>query len=139
SVNAGAALKNLWAGRGAAFGDIDGDGDVDIVLTGIGQKAYLLRNEGGNRNSWIAIKTQGTKSNRDGLGCRVKVISSSGLTQYWTVNTAVGYLSASDKRLTVGLGGDKSARLVEIVWPSGTVQRFENVAAGTVVSAVEPH
>ena len=72
----------------------------------------------------------GSKSNRDGIGCRVKVVSASGLTQYFTVNTAVGYLSASDKRLLVGLGDDPVAKLVEIRWPSGVVQTFENVKAG---------
>src|SRR5262249_36417357 len=63
-IEAGVVLKNLWAGRGAAFGDIDGDGDTDIVITSIGDKAYLLRNNGGNRNSWIVLQTRGTKSNR---------------------------------------------------------------------------
>jgi hypothetical protein len=80
----------------------------------------------------------GRKSNRDGIGCRVKVVSPSGLTQYFTVNTAAGYLSANDKRLLVGLGGDSSARLVEIRWPSGAVQRLENVAAGQTLLATEP-
>ncbi len=79
-----------------------------------------------------------TKSNRDGIGCRVKFVSASGLAQYFTVNTAVGDLSASDKRLIAGLGGDPTAKLVEIRWPSGVVQRFENVKAGQVLKAIEP-
>jgi len=65
------------------------------------------------------------------------VVSASGLAKYFTVNTAVGYLSASDKRLIVGLGGDSTAKLVEIRWPSGVVQRFENVKAGQMLKAVE--
>ncbi len=81
-------------------------------------------------NNWLQIRTVGTRSNRDGIGCRVKVVSASGLTQYFTVTTAVGYLSASDKRLIVGLGRDTVATLVEIRWPSGVVQTFENVKAG---------
>ena len=68
----------------------------------------------------------------------MKVVSASGLTQYFTVNTAAGYLSASDKRLLVGLGGDSTATLVEIRWPSGVVQKFDNVKAGQTLTATEP-
>jgi hypothetical protein len=137
-VNAGDVFEQAWAGRGAAFGDLDNDGDVDVVLSNVGQHALVLRNEGGNRNNWLQIRTVGSKSNRDGIGCRVKVVSASGASQYFTVSPAVGYLSASDKRLTVGLGADGIAALVEIRWPSGVVQTFENVKAGQMVTATEP-
>lgn len=134
----GAAFQTEWAGRGAAFGDLDNDGDVDVVISNVGQKATVLRNDGGNRNHWLGIQTIGQKSNRDGIGSRVKVVSASGLTQYFTVNTAVGYLSASDKRLLVGLGSDSTAKLVEIRWPSGALQKFENVKTGQWLKATEP-
>ncbi len=137
-VDAGDVFQQPWAGRGAAFGDLDNDGDVDIVLSNVGQNAVVLRNEGGNRNNWIQIKTVGTTSNRDGIGSRVKVVAASGKSQYFTVSPAVGYLSASEKRLTVGLGPDASAALVEIRWPSGVVQKFENVKAGQTLTATEP-
>jgi hypothetical protein len=137
-VVAGEAFEREWAGRGAAFGDLDNDGDLDIVVSNLGQKAYVLRNDGGNKNHWLGIAAQGTVSNRDGIGARVKVVCQSGMTQYYTVNTASGYLSASDKRLTVGLGGDDNAKLVEIRWPSGIVQKFENVKSGQYLKAVEP-
>jgi len=133
----GAAFQQPWAGRGAAFGDLDNDGDIDVVVSNVGQSAFVLRNDGGNRNHWLAIRTVGQKSNRDGIGCAVKVVSASGLTQYFTVSTAVGYLSASDKRLLVGLGADASATLVEIRWPSGIVQTFRNVKAGQTLVATE--
>jgi hypothetical protein len=134
----GEAFQQDWAGRGAAFGDLDNDGDVDVVVSNVGQKAFVLRNDGGNRRNWIAIRTVGTKSNRDGIGCQVKVVSASGSTQYFTINTAVGYLSASDKRLLVGLGDDSTAKLVEIRWPSGVVQKFDDVQSGRTLIATEP-
>jgi enediyne biosynthesis protein E4 len=133
----GPAFQTDWAGRGAAFGDLDNDGDVDIVVSNLGQKASVLRNDGGNRRNWIGIQTVGTKSNRDGIGSRVKIVSASGLTQFFTVNTAIGYLSASDKRINVGLGPDSFAKMIEITWPSGIVQKFESVKAGQMLKAVE--
>jgi len=137
-ADAGDVFQQPWAGRGAAFGDLDNDGDVDIVLSNVGQNAVVLRNDGGNRNNWIQINTRGTTSNRDGIGSRVKVVSSSGKSQYFTVSPAAGYLSASEKRLTVGLGADASAALIEIRWPSGVVQKLENVKAGQTLTATEP-
>jgi hypothetical protein len=137
-VLAGDVFRKDWAGRGAAFGDLDNDGDVDVVVSNVGQQAVVLRNEGGNRNQWLGLRLAGRKSNRDGIGARVKVVSASGLTQHALVTTAVGYLSASDKRLIVGLGSEATAKLVEIRWPSGTVQRFENAKAGQFLEAKEP-
>jgi enediyne biosynthesis protein E4 len=134
----GDVFQRSWAGRGAAFGDLDNDGDIDIVVSNVGQQALVLRNDGGNRRNWLSIRTVGTRSNRDGIGCRVKVASASGVTQYATVNTAAGYLSASDRRLVVGLGSDTSAKRVEVRWPSGTTQAFENVQAGAMLVATEP-
>ncbi len=137
-VDAGDVFQQTWAGRGAAFGDLDNDGDVDIVLSNVGQSAIVLRNDGGNKQNWLQIKTVGTKSNRDGIGCRVKVVTGSGLSQYFTVSPAVGYLSASDRRLTAASARTRAATLVEIRWPSGVVQKFENVKAGQTLTATEP-
>jgi hypothetical protein len=137
-TDAGPAFQSRWAGRGAAFGDLDNDGDVDIVVANVNQKAYVLRNEGGNRNHWIRVQATGRRSNRDGIGCEVKVVSASGLTQHYTIQTAAGYLSASDKRLIAGLGADSFAKLIEVRWPGGAIQRFENVRAGLTLKVVEP-
>jgi hypothetical protein len=137
-VAPGEVFQKDWAGRGAAFGDLDNDGDTDVVVSNVGQKAIVLRNDGGNQKGWLEIQTVGKKSNREGIGCRVKVVSESGLSQHFTINTAVGYLSASDRRLLVGLGLDATAKLVEIRWPSGAVQKFENVKARQVLVATEP-
>ncbi len=134
----GDMFRKDWAGRGAAFGDLDNDGDMDVVVSNVGQNAFVARNDGGNRRHWLAVRFSGTKSNRDGIGCRVKVVSASGLTQHFTINTAAGYLSASDKRLLVGLADDSAASLVEIRWPSGIVQKFDNVKAGQTLMSTEP-
>src|SRR5262249_26368902 len=125
----GDVFREDWAGRGAAFGDIDDDGDVDVVVSNVGQRALVLRNDGGNASHCIRTRPTGTRSNRDGIGCRVKVVSASG-TRYYGVTTAVGYLSASDRRLVVGLGSASTASLVEIRWPSGVVQSLRDVPAG---------
>jgi hypothetical protein len=137
-VAPGDVFQGEWAGRGAAFGDLDNDGDVDVVVSNVGQRALVLRNDGGNARHWLGIRTVGTASNRDGIGCRVKVASASGPTQHFTVSTAMGYLSASDRQLRVGLGSSASASLVEIRWPSGAVQRLENVASGQTLVVKEP-
>jgi enediyne biosynthesis protein E4 len=137
-VAAGEAFTRDWPARGAAFGDLDNDGDTDVVVSNVGERALVLRNDGGNRRSWLGIRASGRTSNKDGIGCRVKVVSALGATQYATVTTALGYLSASDPRLLVGLGDAPSARLVEIRWPSGVVQELRDVAAGQAIVANEP-
>ena len=134
----GDVFHKAWAGRGAAVGDLDNDGDLDIVVSNVGQKAFVLRNDGGNRGHWLAIRAVGSRSNRNGIGCRVKVVTASGLTQHFTINTAAGYLSASDRRLVVGLGADAAATLVEIRWPGGAVQTFDGVMSGQTLVANEP-
>ena len=138
TVEGGPGMQKAWAGRGAALGDLDEDGGIDIVVTNIGQHAYLLSNRGASQNGWVRVALKGKHSNRDGIGCRVKAVSGDGLTQFYTVNTAAGYLSASDKCLLIGLGVSREASLVEITWPSGAKQHFEKIASGKTIQADEP-
>jgi hypothetical protein len=137
-VSPGDVFSREWAGRGAAFGDLDDDGDTDVVVGNVGQPAVVLRNEGGSQGQWLGLRLVGKRSNRDGIGGRVRVVTDGGRDQHFEVQTAVGYLSASDKRLLVGLGRAAAAKLVEVRWPSGAVQRLENVAARQVVTVTEP-
>lgn len=125
-------------GKGTAAGDLDNDGSTDIVTTNLGEDAYVLHNNSGQNNHWIGFVPRGTRSNRDGLGCRIKIVTASGLTQYYTVNTAASYLSASDRRVVAGLGKDETVKLIEARWPGGTVQKIENVRAGQWLKLVEP-
>lgn len=123
--------------RGAAFADFDGDGRVDVAVTALGRPAVVLRNVAGAGNRWIAFRLTGTRSNRDGIGARVRIETAAGK-QWNHVTTAVGYASASEKTVRFGLGRADRVKVVEIVWPSGTTQRLEGVAAGRVVEVREP-
>jgi enediyne biosynthesis protein E4 len=122
--------------RGSAIGDLNGDGKLDVVASALGAPAEIWMNESPNNNHWLEIKLQGTKSNRDGIGARIKVVSKSG-TQYDQMSTARGYASSSAGPVHFGLGQDSVAELVEIRWPSGIVQRLQNVAADHVVTVKE--
>jgi hypothetical protein len=119
--------------RGAAQGDFDNDGDLDIVVNVNGGPAVLYRNDGANQNRFVRVKTIGTESNRDGIGARVTVTRPDGQTQWRRVHTGSSYASQSDTSLTFGLGSQPRARSIEVAWPSGQVDRIEDVPANHVV------
>jgi enediyne biosynthesis protein E4 len=139
SKASGAVFQIPFAARGAAFGDLNNDGFVDVAVNCNDGAALVLMNRGGNGNHWLMVNTIGTRSNRDGIGARIRVVSESGLEQYGFVSAAGSYASANDKRVHFGLGRDATARLIEIAWPAGATQRLENVHADQVVTATEPH
>ena len=136
SAESGPAFRIKHVGRGAAVADFDNDGDLDIVIADCGGPALLYRNDGGNRNHWLAIKAQGRESNRFGLGSKVRV-TAGGVTQYREINPSGSYLSTSDMRLYIGLGKETIVQRLEIEWPLGKKQVLENVPAGQILNLDE--
>ena len=119
-------------GRGAAFGDLDNDGSMDVVMTVLNGRPMVLRNPGGKGGHWLMLRLVGTRSNRDGFGAKVRANG-----QYVYCTSAGSYLSAHDKRVHFGLGAARDAE-VEIRWPSGTVQKLGRVAADRILTVKEP-
>jgi hypothetical protein len=132
----GAALSRPRSGRGLATGDYDNDGDPDLLLLGIGEPPALLRNDGGNRRAWLGVRLVGQRSNRDGIGARVRV-EAGGRARWKPVLGGGSYASASDVRLLFGLGGARRVDRVEVRWPSGVVQTLTDVAVNQYVTVVE--
>jgi hypothetical protein len=133
---AGPGLKLLRSGRGAAFADFNNDGDLDIVINNQNDSPTLLRNDGGNQNHWITIRTEGTKSNRDGIGARIALFAG-GRRQIGEVHSGGSYLSQSDLRAHFGLGQATMIDWLEIRWPSGITDKLEKVPADQLLSVQE--
>lgn len=123
--------------RGSAFGDLNADGKLDVVVNALNAPAEIWMNDSSGANHWIEFKLQGTKSNRDGIGARIKVVTKSG-TQYNHMTTSCGYASSSAGPVHFGLGSNTSVELVEIHWPSGIVQQMKDVAGDRIVAVKEP-
>jgi len=137
STQAGPDMQVRAAHRGCAFGDLNNDGKIDVVVSAIGDHAELLYNTTTNNNHWILLQTIGVKSNRDGIGTRIKVTGESGLVQYNHVTTAGSFASSSDKRVHFGLGRDTRIKEIELRWPSGRIQVLQNVKADQILKITE--
>jgi hypothetical protein len=124
--------------RGSAFGDLNNDGFLDIVVTSLGEKPRILMNNALNGNHWIMFDLRGHRSNRDGIGARIKVVTGSGRALYNHATTSVGFMSSSDRRVHFGLGTEKSIKSVEIRWPSGVVQVLGPLAVNQIATIEEP-
>jgi len=133
----GDIFHEAWVGRGMAIGDLDNDGRIDAVVTTNGGPAHVLLNKTVTANHWITLHLIGHKSNRDGIGAVVKLTTNQG-SQWTTVTTSSGYLSASDPRVHFGMGSCARAVSIEIRWPSGLVQTLGDVKGDQQIEVNEP-
>jgi hypothetical protein len=136
SKQSGEVFQKALAARGVAFGDFNNDGFVDIVINCNDRAPVILENTG-NRNHWLIVNTVGTKSNRDGIGAQLRIVTDDGKQQFAVVTTASSYLSASDKRVYFGLGKALIVKELEVDWPSGLVDRYNNLKADEIFVARE--
>jgi hypothetical protein len=135
---AGADFLIPGAHRGVAFGDIDNDGRIDAVVTTLGGEVKLFHNISETGNHWILLRLVGTRSNRMGIGAKVRITTGDGRSQWNEVTTAVGYASSSDSRVHFGLGANRLIKELEIIWPSRVRQLLRNVEADRILTIEEP-
>ncbi len=136
SLKVGPAIREENLARGCAFGDLDNDGDVDVIVNNLNGPPTLLRNDGGNKGNWIMIKCVGTRSNRSAIGARVKVTTGA-RSQIDEVMSGSSYYSQNDLRLHFGLGKAATVDAIEIAWPSGLKDSFKNVAVNQLLIVQE--
>lgn len=137
STTAGSAFNIPLAARGAAFGDLDNDGQIDVVVGVLNDAPVILRNQGTD-NNWIGVSLLGSKSNRAGLGSRVVIIDSDDRKQIFDVSTSGSYLSANDARIIAGLGKALRVKAIEVHWPTGRVQTIANPKTKQYLVVNEP-
>jgi hypothetical protein len=136
SSRSGPGPRVARSSRGAAFGDIDNDGDVDVLVMNMNERPALLRNDATGGHQWIGVRLVGTRSNRDAIGASVRV-TAAGRTQARPVLSQTSYYSHDDLRLHFGLGGSPAADRIEVRWPNGGTTVLEKVTGGRVVTIRE--
>jgi len=137
SDRVGPDLRIAGAWRGVAAADLDNDGTPEVAVNELNGPAALFVKKGGAPNNWVLLDVEGTRSNRDAIGARIRLVLPSGRTLHAHVTTANGIYSASDKRVHFGLGSETGIAYVEIAWPSGIVQRVEKPGINQVLHVVE--
>ena len=135
-VAGGPGLAQAAVSRGAAFGDYDNDGDVDIAVSNSNARPHLLRNDGGNRSHWLGLELRG-RNNREALGARI-TLAYGGRRVHQEVRRARSYLSSSDPRILFGLGSHPEADSMTVEWPGGTIQRMGRTEGDRYVAVIEP-
>jgi hypothetical protein len=137
TASSGEALQKRIVGRGAAYGDFDNDGNLDLLITTNNGPARLLRNDGGNRNHALRVATIGTSSNRNGIGSRIKITLDNGSTEWSMVKTGSSFCSQSELPVTFGLGKASKVTAIEVTWPNGNVEKLPGVAANQSITVQE--
>jgi enediyne biosynthesis protein E4 len=137
--SAGPSFQLPSVNRGAAFGDLDNDGRMDLVVNVLNGKAKVFHNTTKSDNHWMLLKLTGVKSNRMGLGAQIRVTLENGSLEYNHATTSTGYASSSDPRVHFGLGSSRVAKEIQILWPSGRKQVLRDIAADRVIEITEPN
>ncbi|HJZ66676.1 MAG TPA: CRTAC1 family protein [Blastocatellia bacterium] len=133
----GRAMQQAMVARGVAYGDFDNDGDLDLLITSNNGQARLLRNDGGNQNNLLRIKTLGTASNRDGIGAKITLRVSPQQKLWCVVKSGSSYASQSELPVTFGLGKTEKVASIEVAWPSGRVDKLQDVSANQAITIQE--